>query len=44
MTWVAVVQLQVLATPGYLSLNQSHPRVGTVFVQACTQLLMAKTG
>lgn len=33
--------IQVLATSGYLNLNQSHPRVGTAFVQACTQLLMA---
>lgn len=44
MTWAVVVQSQVLTTPGYLSLNQSHPRVGTAFVQACTQLLMANTG
>ena len=33
---------QVLATPGYLDLNQAHPRVGTAFVQSVTQLLMAK--
>lgn len=43
LTWAVVMQSQVLATPGYLSLNQSLPRVGTAFVQACTQLLMANT-
>lgn len=34
--------LQILTTPGWSSLNQAFPRVGTAFVQAVTQLLMVK--
>jgi hypothetical protein len=32
----------MLATPGYLHLNQMHPRVGQMFVAAVTQLLMGR--